>query len=358
VAKDGKLIHESYFANTSETKYETDSAGKMMTAALMGVAVQQGLLDIDKPIKQYGVKPKQYRNAWNNASFLWNKTGVDFFDNVTTRHLLTQTNGFGLVPPGSKFTYNSDDYIQHLSYVLSAVSRQDAVTYASDNFAAPLGVPDYYTFDNSGIEGSGTHAPIGDFSAGGGQMATCKDLLRVGQLLLNKGKWKKGDVVTQLIPETYARQALKPSFPHANAAYGFLTWLNQNVTAHPIRVKTEEDGKNATMVSTLPLASSSPILVSPPCLASPRTLASSPRILAPPSLPPHLASSRPLCLPFSFLLDPPYTPCRIGEPLLCSSLGRWSSSLLEHQRHLQPTPVVYDLLSLIHPPLSHTADTS
>jgi CubicO group peptidase (beta-lactamase class C family) len=101
VAKDGKLVHESYFANTSETLYETDSAGKVMTAALMGVLVQKGLLDIDRPIKQYGVKPKQYLNHWENVSFLWNKTGVDFFDNVTTRHLLTQTNGYGLVPPGA-----------------------------------------------------------------------------------------------------------------------------------------------------------------------------------------------------------------------------------------------------------------
>jgi hypothetical protein len=31
-------------------------------------------------------------------------------------------------------------------------------------------------------------------SAGGGQMSTCTDLLRLGQLLLNKGKWLDADV--------------------------------------------------------------------------------------------------------------------------------------------------------------------
>jgi CubicO group peptidase (beta-lactamase class C family) len=71
-----------------------------------------------------------------------------------------RTNHQSLYPLGSKFTYNSDDYIQHLSYVLSAVTGQDAVTYASENFAAPLGVPDYYAYDKSGIDGSGTHAPV------------------------------------------------------------------------------------------------------------------------------------------------------------------------------------------------------
>ena len=103
-----------------------------------------------------------------------------------------------LYPPGSKFTYNSADYIQHLSYVLSAVTGQDAVTYASENFAAPLGVPNYYAYDNNGIDGSGTHAPVGDISAGGGQVATCRDMLRVGQLLLNEGKWKKGGAPIQV----------------------------------------------------------------------------------------------------------------------------------------------------------------
>ena len=38
VVKDGEIVHESYFANTSETVYESDSLGKTATAALFGVA--------------------------------------------------------------------------------------------------------------------------------------------------------------------------------------------------------------------------------------------------------------------------------------------------------------------------------
>lgn len=45
----------------SETLYESDSAGKTFTAALIGVAVQQGLLDIDVPIHKYGVQPRAVR---------------------------------------------------------------------------------------------------------------------------------------------------------------------------------------------------------------------------------------------------------------------------------------------------------
>lgn len=51
----------------------------------MGLAVQDGILDIDKPIKEYGVKPQA----------IWNASGPDYFNNVTIRHLLAQSSGYG-----------------------------------------------------------------------------------------------------------------------------------------------------------------------------------------------------------------------------------------------------------------------
>ena len=42
----------------------------------------------------------------------WSKTGVDFFPKVTTMHLLGQTTGVGEYPPGTRFTYDSDQYLQ------------------------------------------------------------------------------------------------------------------------------------------------------------------------------------------------------------------------------------------------------
>ena len=65
VVKEGAIIHESYYANTSESVYETDSMAKTFTAALLGVAVQQGLVDIDKPIKEYGVPENMPQAPWN-----------------------------------------------------------------------------------------------------------------------------------------------------------------------------------------------------------------------------------------------------------------------------------------------------
>ena len=63
-----------------------------------GAACAQGLLDLDRPIRDYGVQP--------NAD--WAATGPDFFPHVTVRTLLAQSSGYGVVMPGTRMTYDSD----------------------------------------------------------------------------------------------------------------------------------------------------------------------------------------------------------------------------------------------------------
>ena len=156
VAKDGVIVHETYYANTSATTYESDSLGKTVTAALVATAIEQGLVDLDRPLHEYGVTPQAN----------WSASGTDYFPRVTLRHLLAQSSGYGVVPPGSKMTYDSNLYIQHISYALTAAIRRAATPrwegarqFAAEEFAAALGIPDLYDYDETGI----------DMSAGGGQ---------------------------------------------------------------------------------------------------------------------------------------------------------------------------------------------
>ena len=108
--------------------------GKTTTAALFGVAVEEGLIDIDKPLQDYGVKPTTH---WEDGHS-WGS----FFPKVTAKSLLAQAGGYGVVEPGSEFTYDSQEYIQHLSYALTAVSaNKSALQYAREKFAVPMGMP-------------------------------------------------------------------------------------------------------------------------------------------------------------------------------------------------------------------------
>ena len=57
--KGGAIVHEKYFANSSDTKYETDSAAKTMIAALIGAVHRHRPWDIDRPIVEYGAERRE-----------------------------------------------------------------------------------------------------------------------------------------------------------------------------------------------------------------------------------------------------------------------------------------------------------
>jgi CubicO group peptidase (beta-lactamase class C family) len=223
VVKDGKLVHESYFEqehherfpgqrNVEHTRYEVDSAGKTMQALMVGVGVTKGLYDLDTPLADYGVTP--------HALFAPGQAGNRWWDELTLRHVLSQTTGVGRAQPGTAFTYDSDDYIAHASHLIEAVTHTGSGYWATENFAVPLGLPDLYTED-------GEHTDIG-----GGQMMSCNDLLRVGQLVLNRGLWKRFDKTTgaastfQLVSEAFVDELMRPQHPQFLRNYGLLTWLN------------------------------------------------------------------------------------------------------------------------------------
>ena len=64
---------------------------------------------------------------------------------------------------------------------------------------------------------------VGGVSAGGGQLMTCRDLARVGTLLVQRGSWEdaRGEPY-QLLSEDYVKQQLTPSFPDFNGGYDSL----------------------------------------------------------------------------------------------------------------------------------------
>ena len=109
VVKNGVLVHESYPATgvDKDTKLSSDSMGKSFTGILVGLVVSKGLLDLDRPIIQYGVKPIAP----------WNISGIDRFPEVTTKHLLAQVAGSGFFKPGFAWTYDSNMYLRLPRYL-------------------------------------------------------------------------------------------------------------------------------------------------------------------------------------------------------------------------------------------------
>ena len=103
IVKGGYIIHEFYDGGSNaESTFESDSMGKATTAVLIGLLEYRGLVDLDTPIINYNVTRSQCSPPTSCAT--WNSTGVDYFPNVTLRHVLSQATGYGRVEPGSFFT--------------------------------------------------------------------------------------------------------------------------------------------------------------------------------------------------------------------------------------------------------------
>ena len=96
------------------------------------------------------------------------------------------------------------------------------MAFARREFAAPLGVPRLYDFEGSATE---------EISAGGGQMASCEDIARMGQLILNRGRWKNATHEFQVLNEEYVGQMVEPAKPGIVDGYGYLAWLNRDMAA-------------------------------------------------------------------------------------------------------------------------------
>lgn len=213
VVRDGVVVAESYRqGKDNESLIIIDSIGKTMTALIVGHAVQLGLLDIDKPLASY-IKPIKGVN-WST-----------WWPTVTTRHLLSQTSGQGRYPPGTAFTYDSDQYIGHLSPLLRKVSGQTPRAFAA-GFTAKMGLPHLYDYEVSPPNAN----PPDLFTIGGGQPMTCVDIARIGQLIINKGKWSSAPSAAapeQLVSAEWAHAMSAASMPHVASSYGFLTYNNK-----------------------------------------------------------------------------------------------------------------------------------
>ena len=109
--------------------------------------------------------------------------------------------------------------------------RQQPAAFVKKFLAEPLGLSDF--FDHEGHEN-------GEISFTGGQLASCRDVARFGQLIVNRGKWKTPDGrVRQLVSSSFIDEIAIPAFPAANRFYGLGGYVYNS------RVSNEEVEPNA-----------------------------------------------------------------------------------------------------------------
>jgi CubicO group peptidase (beta-lactamase class C family) len=232
----GKVIAERYAPGfTAHTPQIGWSQGKSITAALIGVLIQQGELTLDQPapVPEWHERPDDPRGEMTIRDLLHMSSGLDF-KNLGVSDSLSYTNEnehFRIyfdalnvfehavdqpldIPPNTEFRYRNSDPL-----TLGRIIRQTVEARGEEY----LTFPQRALFDRIGMRNVVLETDIyGNFIMTGYDFLSAHDWARFGLLHLWDGVWE-GE---RILPEGWVAFVSTPTSTEPNRAYGGLFWLN------------------------------------------------------------------------------------------------------------------------------------
>lgn len=232
VARHGKLVAENYFGGASSaTVFDLRSVTKSVVSMLTGIAIQNGSLpDIDATVGAYidapysldaGDRAVSVRQLLTMSSrYQWNENSADDYNLwvLSTDHVQFLLDRRQTDPAGT-FTYNSAA-VNLLGQVLQDAVAKPLPDFATEVLFQPIGITSVRWED---LEPNMVNA-------GSGIKMTAPDLLRFGQLLLQRGR----SASRQVVPESWIDAGTTPQFnwreqygAQRGTTYGYLWWVAQ-----------------------------------------------------------------------------------------------------------------------------------
>lgn len=207
VMKDGKLVAQ-WYSNNEQKVMLTHSMTKSVTNLAVGQLVGEGKLSLDQKVGDFFPEWKTGDKKDVTVRELMNHTsGMPFHAKEPTLHAALDANL--LTKPGTNFEY-STAAVDVLAGIVEKVSGKPMDKYAADNILKPLGITNYKWEEDA--EG---HA-----EGGTGLWANATDLAKIGQMMLNGGRWEG----KQIVSSDWIAQSTKPS-QNLNKECGLLWWL-------------------------------------------------------------------------------------------------------------------------------------
>lgn len=242
IVRDGRLVSERYFnGDSAQTLHDIRSATKSITALLMGIAIQKGLVhSVNDSIALYlpGL-PKDGKEKITVKDLLNMRSGLDADDedpaSPGNENTLDQSTDWirtvYAVPtkrtPGVQYQYCS------INAFLSGAIVENASHVKLDQFAK------INLFEPLGIEKYGwRHVPIERTTGQGNLSITTRDEAAIGELMLNDGVVKGRQVLARnWVERSLAKQvAIAASDPYADY-YGYMWYTKaEPVGDHNVEV--------------------------------------------------------------------------------------------------------------------------
>ena len=196
VVKDGVIVHEHYERDATATNH-IFSLTKGLGATLVGIAQQQGLLNLDDLV-----------STWLPVHH------PDIAEGAQIKHLLNMTASRS--PVGSWWQYNSAEILNSVPAILWQASGMPPVEFYERYLRAPLGLSFQWPSNARGWVQIGSQGPLPVIEA------NHRDIARLGLLWMNAGTWRDAT----LMSSDFVAEALRSPYPDVNSAYGYLWWLN------------------------------------------------------------------------------------------------------------------------------------
>jgi CubicO group peptidase (beta-lactamase class C family) len=244
LVKNGKLILEEYFHGYNrETLHEIRSATKSIGSVLTGIAIDRGFIEsANETIYPY-FKSYEPVKKWNAR-----------VRQVTLKSLLTMTSGYTCDDHGSKKfecernMYKADDWVEYALNLPMASQPGEHWAYNSASLwlvgeiiskTSGLTIPEFadkFLFEPMGIQDfKWGFSPKGRAWLAGNAKMKPRDMARFGYMVLNKGRWKK----TQIVSEKWITESTSEyARAHGGAyGYGYLWWRGKTIVNNRI-IKT------------------------------------------------------------------------------------------------------------------------
>lgn len=213
VIRNDEIIYEHYWDGYSENSLSNSfSVAKSIVGLLVGIAIDEGLIDsLDQSVGDFLPEFASLEmNEITLRDLLTMSSGTNWdeaysnLNSITTQayygdNLIGLVNDLQLVEiPGKRFNYQSGN-TEILAMVLNRVTGKTLSEYASEKLWRKIGATHdaWWSLDNKG----GIEKAFCCFNT------NARDFARIGQLILNKGKWNQDQVVSQ----AYIEETIRPA---------------------------------------------------------------------------------------------------------------------------------------------------
>lgn len=243
VMHNNKLVHESYYNGAgADELHDIRSASKTFTGLMFGRAIADGYFgsEHDKVLPIFNehqpfLYPSDVKSnmtffdllsmtnplecddmneisAGQEEKMYLTRDWIAFFLNLPARANPPWETPMDKQPFGRDFAYCTAG-ISVAAAAIEYASKRRLSDYTKEALFAPLGI----------VDSEWPYSATGITQGGGGVRIKPKDLIKIGQLVLNKGSWSG----KQLIPSSWIEKSLasySESMPELNATYGITWW--------------------------------------------------------------------------------------------------------------------------------------